>query len=110
MKKLTLFFIVAIVAMVLCLPLLAAETPSAESAGPDEAKVKAYLEKMAPGDTGSCLVENMNMQIVGISDLVEYKLRCNRGSESKSGQGVLRAARLRDCNWIDREIFALIAK
>ena len=65
---------------------------------------------MAPGDTGSCLVENMNMQIVGISDLVEYKLRCNRGSESKSGQGVLRAARLRDGNWIDREIFALIAK
>jgi hypothetical protein len=96
MKKLTLLFIVAIVAMVLCLPLLAAETPSAESAGPDEAKVKAYLEKMAPGDTGSCLVE--------------YKLRCNRGSESKSGQGVLRAARLRDGNWIDREIFALIAK
>jgi hypothetical protein len=110
MKKLTLLFIVAIVAMVLCLPLLAAETPSAESAGPDEAKVKAYPEKMAPGDTGSCLVENMNMQIVGISDLVEYKLRCNRGSESKSGQGVLRAARLRDGNWIDREIFALIAK
>ena len=110
MKKLTLLFIVAIVAMVLCLPLLAAETPSAESAGPDEAKVKAYLEKMVPGDTGSCLVENMNMQIVGISDLVEYKLRCNRGSESKSGQGVLRAARLRDGNWIDREIFALIAK
>ena len=121
MKKLTLLFIFAMVAMVLCPPLLAAETPSAESAGPDEAKVKAYLEKMAPGDTGSCLVENMNMQIFGISDLVpghqaevfykfEYELRCNRGSESKTGQGVLRAARLRDGNWIDRETFALIAK
>ena len=121
MKMLTELSIVAMVAMVFCPPLLAADTPSAEAAGPDEVTVKAYLEKKAPGDTGSCLVDNMKMQIVGISDLVpghqaevfykfEYDLRCNRGFESKTGQGVLRAARLRDGNWIDRETFALIAR
>jgi hypothetical protein len=37
-------------------------------------------------------------------------LRCNRGSESKSGQGILRAARLRDGNWIDRETLGVISK
>ncbi|MCB2148469.1 MAG: hypothetical protein KQI81_18470 [Deltaproteobacteria bacterium] len=121
MKMLTVLSIVAMVAMVFCPPLSAAETPSVGPAGPDEAVIKAYLEKKEPGDTGSCLVENMKMQIVGISDVVpghqaevfykfEYKLRCNRGSESKTGQGVLRASRLRDGNWIDRETFALIAR
>jgi hypothetical protein len=39
MKILTVLSIVAMLAMVLCPPLLAAETPSAKSAGPDEAKV-----------------------------------------------------------------------
>jgi len=121
MKNLTSLFIAVMMAILFFLPLLTAETVSAESNGPDEAMVKAYLEKKAPGDTGSCLTENMKMQIVGISDVVpgyqaevfyqyEYKLRCNRGSESKSGQGVLHAARLRDGNWIDRETFAIINK
>lgn len=121
MRTLTLFSIVVMIAILFCPPQLPAETTSAESSGLDEAQVKAYLEKKAPGDTGSCLTENMKLQIVGISDLVpghqaevfytfEYKLRCNRGSESKSGQGVLRAARLRDGSWIDRETFARITK
>jgi hypothetical protein len=121
MKKLTIFSVVVFIAIIFSPPFLPAETSSAESTGPDEALVTAYLEKKAPGDTGSCMTENMKMQIIGISDVVpghqaevfytfEYKLRCNRGSESKSGQGVLRAARLRDGTWIDRETFALINK
>ena len=121
MKKLTIFWVVVLIAIIFSPPFLFAETSSAESTGLDEALVTAYLEKKAPGDTGSCLTENMKMQIIGISDVVpghqaevfysfEYKLRCNRGSESKSGQGILRAARLRDGNWIDRETFALIKK
>lgn len=119
MKTATIFSILALIAIVFFPPL--ANTSSAEPADLDEAVAKAYLENKAPGDTGSCLVENMKMDIVGISDLTpghqaevfynfEYRLRCNRGSESKSGQGVLRAARLRDGNWIDRETFALIRK
>ncbi len=121
MKTVTLFSVVVLIAIIFPAPYLLAQTSSAESSGPDEALVTAYLEKKAPGDTGSCMTENMKMQIVGISDVVpgqqaevfykfEYKLRCNRGTESKSGQGVLRAARLRDGNWIDRETFALIKK
>ena len=87
----------------------------------DEASVQAYLEKIVPADSGSCLVENMKMEIIGIGDLVpghqaevfykfEYMLRCNRGKDTKSGQGVLKAVRLRNGNWIDRENFALIKK
>lgn len=121
MKMLTVLSIVAMVATVFCLPLSAAETPGVASTGPDEATVKTYLEKKVPGDTGSCLLDNIKIQIIGISDVVpghqaevfykfEYKLRCNRGSESKDGQGVLSVFRLRDGNWIDRETFALIAK
>lgn len=122
MKTPPIFAVVFSIAVVIFLPVLAAaETSSVESTGPDEALVKAYLEKKAPGDTGSCLTENMKMEIVGISDVMpghqaevfykfEYKLRCNRGSESKSGQGILRAGRLRDGNWIDRETFVLISK
>ncbi|MFO7713339.1 hypothetical protein [Desulfosarcina sp.] len=121
MKTPPIFAVVFLIAVVFFSPVLATETSSAESTGPDEALVKAYLEKKAPGDTGSCLTEHMKMEIVGISDVMpghqaevfykfEYKLRCNRGSESKSGQGVLHAARLRDGNWIDRETFAIINK
>lgn len=115
------FSVVVSIAIIFPAPFLPAETDSVESTGPDEALGTAYLEKKAPGDTGSCLTENMQVQIIGISDVVpghqaevfysfEYKLRSNRGSGSKSGQGVLRAARLRDGNWIDRENFALIKK
>ncbi len=87
----------------------------------DEASVKAYLEKKAIEDPGSCLVENTKMEIIGIADLVpgqqsevyykfEYLLRCNRSKKTKSGQGILKAARLRNGQWIDREMAAIISK
>ena len=96
-------------------------TAAAESGDLDEASVQAYLEKKVAEDPGSCLVENMKLEIIGIGDLVpghqaevfykfEYILRCNRGKDSKSGQGVLKAIRLRDGNWIDRETVAIISK
>lgn len=121
MRTLTVFSIFFLICLVLSPVLLAAETTETEPGGLDETLVKTYLEKKAPGDTGSCLVENMKMNIIGISDVVpghqadvfyqfDYKLRCNRGSESKSGQGVLRVARLRDGNWIDRETLGVISK
>jgi hypothetical protein len=121
MKIVTVFSIFLLIAVGSSPMLFPAQTAGAESGGLDEALVKAYLEKKAPGDTGSCLAENMKMDIIGISDVVpghqvevfyrfDYKLRCNRGSESKSGQGILRAARLRDGNWIDRETLGVISK
>ena len=96
-------------------------TTAAESADLDEASIKAYLEKKVTADPGSCLVENTKLEIIGIADLVpgqqaevfynfEYLLRCNRGQKTKSGQGVLKAVRLRDGNWIDRETVGIIAK
>ena len=96
-------------------------TVAADSADLDEASIKAYLEKKVAADPGSCLVENMKLEIIGIADLVpgqqaevfynfEYLLRCNRGKDTKSGQGVLKAVRLRDGNWIDRETVAIISK
>ena len=96
-------------------------TAAAESGDLDEAAVQVYLEKKVAADPGSCLVENMKLEIIGIGDLVpghqaevfykfEYMLRCNRGKDSKSGQGVLKAVRLRDGNWIDRETVAIISK
>jgi hypothetical protein len=86
-----------------------------------ESSIQAYLEKKSLGDTGSCLVDKVVIEIRGISDLVpghqaevyynySYTLRCNRGTESKDGQGVLHAVRLRDGNWVDRESFAVIGK
>ena len=121
MKTATFYSIVVLIAVLFTPAFLLDHSANAESTGPDEALVKAYLEKKAPGDTGSCLLEDMKMNIIGISDVIpgqqaevfyafEYKLRCNRGSESKSGQGILRTARLRDGNWIDRETFAIISK
>lgn len=96
-------------------------TVTAESGDLDEASAKAYLEKKEIADPGSCLVENMKMEIVGIADVVpghqaevfynyEYMLRCNRSKDTKSGQGVLKAVRLREGNWIDRETLAIISK
>jgi hypothetical protein len=86
-----------------------------------ESSIQAYLEKKSLGDTGSCLVDKAVIEIKGISDIVpghqaevfynyKYTLRCNRGTESKDGQGVLHAVRLRDGNWVDRESFAVIGK
>jgi hypothetical protein len=94
---------------------------AAESSELDEASIQAYLEKKELADSGSCLVENQKVEIIGIADLVpdhqtevffnyEYMLRCNRSKDSKSGQGVLKAVRLRDGNWIDRETLAKISK
>jgi len=96
-------------------------TAAAESGALDESAVKRYLEKKVATDPGSCLVENMKMEIIGIADLVpehqaevfykfNYTLRCNRSKDSKSGQGVLKAVRLRDGNWIDRETATIISK
>ena len=96
-------------------------TAAAESGVLDETAVKSYLEKKVAADPGSCLVEDMKMEIIGIADLVpehqaevfykfEYTLRFNRSKDSKSEQGVLKAVRLRDGNWIDRETVAIISK
>lgn len=117
MKKATTFSILVLIAIVFFPPLT--NTGSAEPGDLDEAVAIAYLEKKTPGNTGPCLVENIKIVISGISDIVpghqsevfysyEYRLRCNIGWESKSGQGVLRAARLRNGDWIDRETFTLI--
>jgi hypothetical protein len=94
---------------------------TAESADLDEASIKAYLEKKVAGDPGSCLVENTKLDIIGIADLVpgqqaevfynfEYLLRCNRSKETKNGQGVLKAVRLRNGKWIDRETVGMISQ
>jgi hypothetical protein len=94
---------------------------AAETGDLDEAVVQAYLEKKVVADPGSCLVENMKLEIIGIGDLMpgrqaevfykfEYLLRCNRSKDTKSGQGVLKAVRLRDGNWIDRETVTVISK
>jgi hypothetical protein len=94
---------------------------AAETGDLDEAAVQAYLEKKVAADPGSCLVENMKLDIIGIADLIperqaevfysfEYMLRCNRSKDTKSGQGVLKAARLRDGNWIDRETVTVISE
>ena len=94
---------------------------AAETGDLDETAVQAYLEKKVAADPGSCLVENMKLEIIGIGDLVpghqaevfykfEFLLRCNRSKDTKSGQGVLRAIRLRDGNWIDRETMTVISK
>ncbi len=94
---------------------------AAESSALDESAIQSYLEKKVAADPGSCLVEDMKMEIIGIADLVpehqaevfykfEYTLRCNRSKDSKSGQGVLKAVRLRDGNWLDREAVAIISK
>jgi len=94
---------------------------AADPAELDEASIQAYLEKKEIADSGSCLVENQKVEIIGIADVIpdhqaevfykyEYMLRCNRSKDSKSGQGVLKAVRLRDGNWIDRETLAKISK
>ena len=94
---------------------------AAETGDLDEATVQAYLEKKVAADPGSCLVENMKLDIIGIGDLVpshqaevfyqfDYMLRCNRSKDTKSEQGVLKAVRLRDGNWIDREAVTVISK
>jgi len=100
---------------------LPTDTAAAEPDALSEAAVKAYLEKNAVGDSGSCLVDDLKVEIIGISDVVpghqtevyyksSYTLRCNRGNHSKEGQGVLRAGRLRDGSWIDRETWGIIGK
>ena len=97
------------------------ETAVAGSEDLDQVSVQAYLEKEIGKDTGSCLVDNMKLDIIGIADIVpghqaevfydyEFVLRCNRGKDTKTGQGVLKAVRLRDGNWIDRETVAIISK
>ena len=91
----------------------------ADSGELSESTIKAYLEKQVPGDPGSCLVENMNVEIIGIADPVpgqqtevfykfDYDLRCNRGKEAKQGQGALKAVRLRDGKWMDRDTLSVI--
>jgi hypothetical protein len=110
-----------LLAIVLSSAVLVSMAVAAEPATLDEATVKAYLEKKTVADPGSCLVENTAMNIIGIADLVpgqqseiyydfEYILRCNRGKETKKGHGVLKAARLRSGQWIDRETAAIISK
>lgn len=114
-------FLIFLLAIVIGSAVWGTVTIAAESADLDEATVKSYLEKKVAGDPGSCLVESTKLEIIGIADLVprqqaevfynfEYLLRCNRSKETKGGQGVLKAVRLRDGNWIDRETVAIISK
>ena len=112
---------IRLLAIVLISAVWVSAPATAASADLDEALIKAYLEKKVAGDPGSCLVENTKLEIIGIADLVpqqqaevfynfEYMLRCNRGKETKSGQGVLKAVRLRDGSWMDRETVTIISK
>ncbi len=86
-----------------------------------EAVIRSYLEKNAVGDTGMCLVDEIKIDIKGISDVVpghqvevfyyfEYKLRCSNSRKSDKGGGLLRAAKLRTGVWIDRHTFKVIGK
>ena len=120
-SKSSLCLFIYLCAIVLGSMLVSVATTAAESTELNEAAVKAYLEKMVTGDPGSCLVENMSVDIIGIGDLVPgqqaevfykyvYKLRCNRSKDEKSGQGVLKAVRLRNGEWFDREAFTIISK
>ena len=113
--------IICLLAIVIASTAWVAVTSAAEPGGLDEASIQAYLEKKALADPGSCMVENQKVEIVGIADLVpdhqievfykyEYMLRCNRSKDSKSGQSVLKAVRLRDGNWMDRETLTKISK
>ena len=110
-----------LLASILCSTISVSMAVASEPSSLDEAAVKTYLEKKTVADPGSCLVENTTMKIIGIADLVpgqqaevyydfEYSLRCNRSRETKKGQGVLKAARLRSGQWIDRETAAIISK
>lgn len=92
-----------------------------ESGKLEEAAVQAYLEEKVSVDPGSCLVDDMKLEIIGIGDLVpgqqavvyykfEYVLKCNRSKKTESGQGVLEAIRLRDGSWMDRETVSIISK
>ncbi len=87
----------------------------------DEGTIKVYLEKKVTADPGQCLVDNTKLNILGIADIFpgqqtevfydyEFTLRCNRGSETKKGQAVLKAVRLRDGKWMDRETVDIISK
>ena len=120
MKKNVRLFMV-LLALVFSVPGWPIVSVAADGDNLDEGAAQAYLEKKAIADPGSCLVENMKVKILGIADVVpghqtevfytyEYLLRCNRGSDTKSGQGVLKAVRLRDGRWVDRETLAAIAK
>ena len=114
-------YLVCVLVVLLGSAFWATAAAAADSTGLDEATIRAYLEQKAVGDPGSCLVENTKLDIIGIADPVpgqqtevyytfEYKLRCNRGSETKQGQGVLKAIRLRDGKWMDRETVGIISK
>lgn len=94
---------------------------AAEPGDLEETTIQAYLEKTVSADAGSCLVDDIKIDFIGISDVVPghrvevfyryaYTLRCSRYKTTKSGQGVLQAARLRDGQWIDRETLTIILK
>ena len=120
--KTTLSVVLVVLSIIVFFPIAQPPACAADETGQlSESSIQAYLEKKSLGDTGSCLVDKAVIEIRGISDLVpghqaevyynyNYTLRCNRGTESKEGQGVLHAVRLRDGNWIDRETFTVIAK
>jgi hypothetical protein len=112
---------IIMIAAALFFSFMPAGTIAAEPEVLSEAVIQAYLEKNAVDDPGSCLVDDLKVEILGISDVVpgrqtdvyyksSYPLRCNRRKESKEGQEVLRAGRLRNGNWIDRETWGIIAK
>ena len=113
--------LIVFITIALSCSFLISETKAAEPELLNEVAIKAYLQKKAVGDPGSCLVDDTKIEIIGISDPVPghqievfYKfvatLNCNRGTKTEEGQGVLRAALLRDGNWIDRETWAIITK
>ncbi len=123
MKTLKGFFAIALLGGLLLSSLTGfnVEIARAEQVDLTEKAIESYLKKNALGDTGNCLVDSMKLDIMGISDVIpgqqvevfyrfEYSLRCNTSTKKKDGRGILRAARLRNGNWIDRDNFEVIPK
>ena len=113
--------LIVVITIALGCPFLSSVTKAAEPELLNEAAIKAYLQKKAVGDPGSCLVDDTKIEIIGISDPIPghqtevfYKfvvtLNCNRGTKTEEGQGVLHAALLRDGKWIDRDTWGIITK
>ncbi len=123
MKTLKIFFTTAFLGCMLfsSLTIFDVGTIRAETVELTDKAIESYLKKNALGDTGNCLVDSLKLNIMGISDVVpghqvevfyrfEYRLRCSTSTKKKDGGGILRGARLRNGNWIDRDNFKLIPK
>lgn len=114
-------YVMVILLGILISSLVNTRAATAEHGGLNEGIVKAYLEKAVVEDGENCQAERLKLDIIGISDLIpgqqievfykfKYLLKCTDSTKEKTGQGILRAERLRDGNWIDRDRFKIIPK